>query len=106
MEQTPAQAGTREEVGKTLLQCERINFFFETFPCNSFVSLQVQEMIQDALDALPETEDSDFKSNISLNELHGNGDQSSSSGNQQGVSQVDLALCLLADDEFLASQKN
>ena len=63
-------------------------------------------MIQDALDALPETEDSDFKSNISLNELRGNGDQSSSSGNQQGVSQVDLALCLLADDEFLASQKN
>ena len=63
-------------------------------------------MIQDALDALPETEDCDFKSNITLNEMHGNSDQSTGCGNQQGVSQIDFALCLLADDEFLASQKS
>jgi hypothetical protein len=52
-------------------------------------------MIQEALDALPEMEDIDFKSNISLMEAHQNGDQASN-----------IALCQLADDEILAAQKN
>jgi hypothetical protein len=65
-------------------------------------------MIQEALDALPETEDVDFKSNISLMEAHQNGDQASNAGNQPGcgVSLIDIALCQLADDEILAAQKN
>ena len=74
---------------------------------NDPILLQIQDMIQEALDALPETGDSDFKLKINLNEIHKNGDQTSNFGNQpsSGISKIDLALCQLADDELLAEKK-
>ena len=61
-------------------------------------------MIQEALDALPETEESDLKcSSFTSNPELLNGDltgSTSTSHSNLGCSVIDLALCQLADDEF------
>jgi len=60
-------------------------------------------LIQEALDALPETEDSEFsskKSNMTIGEQEVR-EQGSNLGSQasSGISPIDLALCQLVDIE-------
>ena len=71
----------------------------------NFRSFQVQEMIQAALDALPESEDIDMKSSsIKGNEDLHNGDSGSqmSGPAKLGCSPIDTALCLVADEMFMS----
>ena len=58
-------------------------------------------MIQEALDALPESEDPDFSSNNSERQEVREPGSTSTLGSQQGsgISRIDLALCQLVDGE-------